>query len=76
MAAGYSYLFKCTWYNEVRDCSENVHHIILADNFTDAVEQVENYYKNELESFEVTCIDDSLPAITEECYNVLLNGGF
>ena len=65
----YVFLFEVEYYNIIEDKSLTAYHAIRDGKFVDAVEQLENYYGEELCGFTVTCLEDDLIQISEETYN-------
>lgn len=70
----YVYLFKVEYYDSINNKTQKLFHAVRAEKFVDAVEQVENYYGNELCGFTVDCLEDDLIQISEETYNKMLKG--
>ena len=66
----WGFLFK------VNSCfdGENVitYHLIRADEFTGAVKQIEDYFKNDLVEFSVKILEDYCNEISETEYNRIL----
>ena len=72
----YVFLFEVEYYDSFKDKTITAYHAIRDEKFVNAVEQLENYYGNELCGFTVTCLDDDLIQISEETYNKMLKGEF
>ena len=68
------YLFKVDYYDSIDDKTRKLFHAVRDEKFVDAVEQVEDYYGNELCGFTVDCLEDDLIQISEETYNKMLKG--
>ena len=48
--------------------------VVRASSFVEAVQQIEDWYGNELTSLNLTSVDDLLITICDECYERLLTG--
>ena len=72
----YAFLFDVEFYDHIDDKTVTAYHAVRAEKFTNAVEQVEDYYGNDLCGFTVTCLEDDLIRISEETYNKMLKGEF
>ena len=70
----YVFLFEVEYYDSFKDKTITAYHAVRAEKFVDAVEQVEDYYGNELCGFTVDCLEDDLIQISEETYNKMLKG--
>lgn len=65
------FLFKVKYYDGVE---RKAFSVIRATSFTDAVKEIERYYRDKILSFTVTCLEDDLVQISEETYNKMLKG--
>lgn len=65
------FLFKCLIYDEEINQTKNVYCIIYAESYAKAVKELEDYYCDDLLSFTIALIDDSLIFIDKEIYDIL-----
>ena len=72
----FKFLFKAEYYDSIDEVERKAFSVIRATSFTEAVEEIEGYYKDDLLSFTVTCLEDDLIQISEETYNKMLKGEF
>lgn len=68
------FLFEINYYDSIEEVEKKAFSVIRTNSFTEAVEEIENYYKDELISFTVNWISDDLIFISEETYNRMLRG--
>jgi hypothetical protein len=72
----FKFLFKVEYYDSIDEVERKAFSIIRTTSFTEAVEKIERYFKKDLLSFTVTCLEDDLVQISEEAYNKMLKGEF
>ena len=68
------YIGDVTHYNEDERAEISKKVVVRASSFVEAVQQIENWYGNELISLNLTCVEDQLITICDECYERLLKG--
>ena len=68
------FLFKVKYYDSVDEVERKAFSVIRAESYTEAVEEIEEYYGEDLLGFTVDWIEDDLIFITEEIYDKMLNG--
>lgn len=66
------FLFKCLIYDEEIKQTKNVYCVIHAESYAKAVKELEDYYCDNLLSFTIALIDDSLVFINKEAYDILV----
>lgn len=66
----WDFLFKVTYYFD--DNEAITYHLVRANDFTSAVKQIEDYFKDELIEFSVKIIEDYCNEISEIEYNRIL----
>lgn len=65
----WTFLVKCESWNSVNEKEEVTYHLLRASSFAEAVQEIEKYFGDELNSFTITCREDYLGEITKECYH-------
>lgn len=68
------YLFKIKYYDSIDEVERKTFSVIRAESFATAVEEIEEYYGEDLLGFTIDWIDDGLIFIPEEGYDKMLNG--
>lgn len=68
------FLFKVNYYDSFEEVEKEAFSVIRTKSFTEAVEEIEKYYEDELIGFTVNWIGDDLIFISEETYNRMLRG--
>ena len=72
----YLFIGEVTYYDE-DECAEISKKVVVrAHNFVEAVQQIENWYGNELSSLNLTSVEDQLITICDECCDRLLKGAY
>ena len=62
----YTYLCKVTYWNECEEKEQDMHHLLRASNFTEAVEMLEEYHADTITSLQVECFEDCWGRIPED----------
>lgn len=65
----YTFYFKTYYYNHLEEDITVQYHVLIAEDFTAAVKQLEDYYGDDLVSFNVFYEDTDILTISEEEYN-------
>lgn len=68
------YIGDVTHYNDEKRAEISKKVVVRASSFVEAVQQIENWYGVELISLSLTCVEDQLITICDECYERLLKG--
>lgn len=68
------YIGDVTHYNDEKRAEISKKIVVRASSFVEAVQQIENWYGNELTSLNLTMVEDQLITICDECYERLLKG--
>ncbi len=70
------YIGDVTHYNDEERAEISKKVVVRASTFAEAVQQIENRYGKELISLSLTCVEDQLITICDECYKRLLKGDY
>ena len=68
------YIGEVTHYNDEKRAEISKKVVVRASTFVEAVQQIENWYGNELISLNLTEVEDQPITICDECYERLLKG--
>ena len=68
------FLFKVRYYDSDDKVERKAFGVTRAESYATVVEEIEEYYGEDLLGFTVDWIDDGLIFITEEVYDKMLNG--
>ena len=68
------YIGEVTYYEEDERAEISKKVVVRASSFVEAAQQIENWYGVELISLSLTCVEDQLITICDECYERLLKG--
>lgn len=68
----YLFIGEITYEDKCAEISKKI--AVRASSFVEAVQQIKYWYGNELMSLSLTCVEDQLITICDECYERLLKG--
>lgn len=70
----YLFIGEVTYYDEDKDAEISKKVAVRASSFVKAVQQIEDWYGNDLTSLSFTSVEDQLITICDECCERLLKG--